>query len=132
MAFRLCIIMRIDKRKNVKGLLMQFSDYQGIWSVFATSLFIIWQIVPTSSVGHLQAFVHITRSELGMTGNIDAHSSVTQMGLLHIKNKHLSLIFLHVLTYTRSPSGRYIQYKGTQIQQILSKLRMSLTNACMP
>ena len=99
--FRLYVIMRIGERKNVKELFMQFSDYQGIWNVFTTSLFIIWQIILTSGVGHLQAFVHIAKSELGVTGNIDAHSSVTQTGMLHIKNKHLSLMFLQVPTSTR-------------------------------
>jgi hypothetical protein len=48
------------ERKNVNGLLMQFSGYQGIWCVLAASLFIIWQIVSTLSVGHRQAFVHVT------------------------------------------------------------------------
>ena len=92
-------------RKNVYGFLMQFSGYQGIWCVFATSLFIIWQIVSTSSVGHLQAFVHIAKSELGVTGNIDAHSRATQRKMLHIKKKNLSLMFRHVPISTRSPSG---------------------------
>ena len=77
--------------------------------MFVTSLFTIWQIVSTSSVGHLHAFVHITKSELGVTGNIDPYSRVTQTGMLHIKNKHLSLMFLYVPTSTRSPSGTYIQ-----------------------
>jgi len=63
---------------------MQFSGYQGIWRVFPTSLFIIWQSVSTSSVGHLQAFVHIAKSEMDVHGNIGAHSSVTQTGMLHI------------------------------------------------
>jgi hypothetical protein len=129
--FWLCVIMRM-----VKGRIrvMQFSGYQGIWCVYATSLFIIWQIVSTSNVGHLQAFVHITKSELGVTGNIDAHSHVTQTGMLRIKKKRLSLTFLHVLTSTRSPSGRYIQYIGIQIQKILSKIRIfdRICCICMP
>jgi hypothetical protein len=107
MAFRFYVIMRISDRKNVNGFLLRFSGYQRIQCMFATSLFIIWQIVSTSNVGHRQAFVQIKKSELSVTGNIDAHSSVTQTGTLHIKNKHLPLMFLHVPTSAKPSSGRY-------------------------
>ena len=100
--FRLYIIARIgERKKNVYGFLMQFLGYREIWCVFATSLFILWKLVSNSGVGHLQAFVHITKSELDVNGNIDAHSSVTQTAMFHIKNKYLSLMFLHVSTSTR-------------------------------
>jgi hypothetical protein len=47
-------------------------------------------IVSTLSVGHLQTLVHIKKSQVGVTGIFDAHSSVTQTEMLHIKNKPLS------------------------------------------
>jgi len=133
--------MRIGDRKNVKGLLMQFSGYPGIWRVFATSLFIIWQIVSTSSVGRLQGFIHIAKSEMDVHGNIDAHSSVTQTGMFHIKNNHLSLMFLHVPTSTRSPLGRLYSTRHTNtadsVKDVSSRFCQrcftSLTeSACMP
>ena len=121
------------ERKNVYGFLMQFSGYQGIWCVFATGLFIIWQIVSTSSVGHLQTFVHIKKSELGVTGSFDAHSSVTQTGMLHIKNKHLSLMFLNVPTSKSHQQGGIYSTKAHKYSRFCQRCFASLTEpACMP